>query len=160
MNENSNTDPLSTYAKANFKAEKYIYKLKSKNFTVNVLRNSTLWIFSRNEMDLVINKWVHKYIRTKKIHIDGDGNQWRPFISVNDISKIYELIIIKNHKSYICNLVSFNKIKDLASKVCKSLGVTNKIIFFNKKNVDHRNYKVSNKRFKKFLKTLNLQILI
>ena len=77
------------------------------------------------------------------------------------IFKIYKLIIIKNHKSYICNLVSFNlKIKDLASKVCKSLGVTNKIIFFNKKNVDHRNYKVSNKRFKKFLKTLNLQILI
>ena len=40
----------------------------------------------------------------------------------------------------------------MASKACKSLGVTNKIIFFNKKNVDHRNYKVSNKRFKKIFK--------
>ena len=154
VNENSNTNPLSTYAKANFKAEKYIYKLKSKNFTVNVLRNSTLFGFSPEmRLDLVINKWVHKYIRTKKIHIDGDGKQWRPFISVNDISKIYNLIIIKNHKSYICNLVSFNlRIKDLASKVCRSLGVSNKIIFFNKKNVDHRNYKVSNKRFTKIFK--------
>ena len=104
--------------------------MKSKNFTVNVLRNSPFWIFSRNEIGFSINK-CHKYIR-KKIHIDGDGNQWRPFISVNDISKIYKLIIIKiiNH---IYATVSFNlKIKDLASKFV-SLSVTNKIIFFNKK---------------------------
>ena len=154
VNENSNTNPLSTYAKANLKAEKYIYKLKSKNFTVNVLRNSTLFGFSPEmRLDLVINKWVHKFIRTNKIHIDGDGNQWRPFISVRDISKIYNLIIIKNHKSYICNLVSFNlRVKDLAFKVCKSLGASNKIVFFNKKNVDHRNYKVSNKKFKNIFK--------
>ena len=154
VNENYKKKPLSTYAKANYKAEKYIYKLKSKYFSVNILRNATLFGFSPEmRLDLVINKWIHKFIRTKKIYIDGDGSQWRPFISVIDISKIYKNIIIKNHKSYICNLVSFNlKIRDLASKICKSLGTTDNIVFFNKKNIDHRNYKVSNKTFKKIFK--------
>ncbi len=154
VNENSKKKPLSTYAKANFKAEKSIFNLKSKNFSVNILRNATLFGFSPEmRLDLVINKWVHKFIRIKKIHIDGDGSQWRPFISVIDISKIYKNIILKKHKSYICNLVSFNlKIKDLAYKVSKSLGAKEDIIDFNKKNIDHRNYKVSNKRFKKLFK--------
>ena len=55
-----------------------------------------------------------KLIKNKKIFIDGDGKQFRPFISVRDICRIYEIIIKKdNLPSFICNLVSFNStIKD------------------------------------------------
>ena len=57
-------------------------------------------------LDLVINIFVLNLKNKKKIFVDGDGNQYRPFISINDICKIYN-ILIKNNllPSFICNLV-------------------------------------------------------
>ena len=58
VNEKSITNPLSTYAKANLKAEKEIYKMKNKKFKVNILRNSTLfWFFAKLEIRLG-NKYI------------------------------------------------------------------------------------------------------
>ena len=84
--------PISTYAKANLK-QKVCYKMRDKNFKVNSLRNSTLYGFSNSmRLDLVINIFVLNILK-KEITIDGDGNQYRPFISVNDVCKIYDLLI-------------------------------------------------------------------
>ena len=89
--ENGKKKPISTYAKANLKAENYIYKLRNKSFKINSLRNSTLFGFSNSmRLDLVINIFVLNILKRKKIIIDGDGNQFRPFISVNDVCKIYD----------------------------------------------------------------------
>ena len=158
VNENSKTNPLSTYAKANLKAEKAIFKLKSKNFQVNILRNSTLFGFSQNlRLDLVINIFVNSLINTSNITVDGDGRQWRPFISLNDVCKIYEKIISKNSlPSFIVNLVAFNStIKMLAFKIVKYFGKTEKNIKFISKNKDPRNYKTSSKNLKKYIGNIN-----
>lgn len=155
VNESSKTNPISTYAKANLKSEKFIYNLRTKNFKVNILRNSTLFGFSNNlRLDLVINIFVYNIIQKKKIIIDGDGMQYRPFISINDICKIYNIIITKDLKSFLTNLVNFNlTILNLTKKICKILNVSYKDqIVFNKKNNDKRNYNVSSKNFKKIFK--------
>ncbi len=145
--------PISTYAKANLKAESFIYKMRDKNFKVNSLRNSTLFGFSNSmRLDLVINIFVLNILKKKEITIDGDGNQYRPFISVNDVCKIYDLLI-ENDKlpSFISNIVSFNsKIKDIAFKICKILKSSKKNIIFKKSFSDKRNYNVGSKNFKKF----------
>ena len=48
-------------------------------------------------------------MNNQKIIVDGDGNQWRPFISVRDICGIYHYILKKKKlSSFICNLVAFN----------------------------------------------------
>ena len=145
--------PISTYAKANLKAESFIYKMRDKNFKVNSLRNSTLYGFSNSmRLDLVINIFVLNILKKKEITIDGDGNQYRPFISVNDVCKIYDLLI-ENDKlpSFISNIVSFNsKIKDIAFKICKILKSSKKNIIFKKNFSDKRNYNVGSKNFKKF----------
>ena len=151
--EDSNKNPLSTYAKANLSAEKKIYKMRNKNFKVNVLRNATLFGFSNTlRLDLVINIFVLKLIKNKKIFIDGDGKQFRPFISVSDICRIYKIIIRKDHlPSFICNLVSFNStIKDIAAKICKILKKKKEMINFNDKFFDPRNYIVGSKIFYKY----------
>jgi len=150
--ENSKKNPLSTYAKANFIAEKEIYKLKNNLFKVNILRNATLFGFSNTmRLDLVINIFVLNLIKKKKIFIDGDGMQFRPFISVNDIIKVYKKIISNNSfPSFICNLVSFNStVNSIAYKICKILKISNKNILFNDKFFDKRNYIVGSKNFKK-----------
>ena len=151
--ENGSKKPISTYAKANLKAENFIYKMRDKNFKVNSLRNSTLYGFSNSmRLDLVINIFVLNILKKKEITIDGDGNQYRPFISVNDVCKIYDLLI-ENDKlpSFISNIVSFNsKIKDIAFKICKILKSSKKNIIFKKSFSDKRNYNVGSKNFKKF----------
>ncbi len=150
--ENGKKKPISTYAKANLKAESEIFSLKNNSFRVNALRNSTLFGFSNTmRLDLVINIFVFNLINKKQIFIDGDGKQFRPFISVNDILKIYSQIIsTHNMKSFICNLVSFNAtISDIALNICKILKVQKKLILFKGNFVDKRNYKVGSKTFKK-----------
>ena len=151
--ENGQKKPISTYAKANLKAENYIYKLKNKKFKVNSLRNSTLFGFSNSmRLDLVINIFVLNIIKKKEIIIDGDGNQFRPFISVNDVCKIYDILISKIElPSFICNIVSFNsKIRTIAYQICKILKVDRDIIKFKKNFSDKRNYNVGSKNFRKF----------
>ena len=150
--ENSKKNPLSTYAKANLAAEKAIYKLRNNFFKVNILRNATLFGFSNTmRLDLVINIFVLNLISKKKIFIDGNGMQFRPFISVNDILKVYEKIISNNSfSSFICNLVSFNStVKSIAYKICKILKINNRNILFNDKSFDKRNYIVGSKNFRK-----------
>lgn len=151
--ENGRKKPISTYAKANLKAEKNIYELKNKNFKVNCLRNATLFGFSNTmRLDLVINIWIFNLIKKKDIIIDGDGEQYRPFLSLNDVTNIYKLILKKdkNLGSFKCNLVSFNmKIKDLAKKIIKVMSNKKVNVIFNKKNKDKRNYIVGSKIFKK-----------
>ena len=150
--ENSEKNPLSTYAKANLAAEKEIYKLRNSSFKVNILRNSTLFGFSNTmRLDLVINIFALNLIKKKKIFIDGDGKQFRPFISVSDVLKIYGKIISNNSfSSFICNLVSFNStVKSIAYKTCKILKINNNNILFNDKFFDKRNYIVGSKNFKK-----------
>lgn len=154
--EKGKKNPISVYAKANFKAEKFIYKLKNKNFKVNCLRNSTLFGFSNTmRLDLVINIWVYNLLKNKNIVIDGDGKQYRPFLSLNDVANIYEFILDNHEKigSFICNLVSFNiQIKTLAKKVLKIINKKNLKIIFNDKDNDKRNYIVGSKIFKKIFK--------
>lgn len=156
VDENSKTNPISTYAKANLKAERAVYKLKDKSFLVNILRNSTLFGFSNVlRLDLVINIFVYNLINKKKIIIDGDGKQFRPFISLNDICEIYDLIVTSSKKnSFICNLVSFNStIRDIALSICKILKIKHTYITFKKKSADLRNYYVLSKNFKKIFRS-------
>lgn len=157
VDEKSITNPLSTYAKANLKAEKKIYKMRNKNFKVNILRNSTLFGFSQNlRLDLVINIFVNSYILKKRISVNGDGNQWRPFISLTDVGKIYQLLIKNdNFPSFVSNLVAFNStIRDLAFKVIKYFGGSSNQIEFITNNKDNRNYRTKSNNLKKYFKNL------
>ena len=151
--ENGKKNPISTYAKANLKAETFIFGLKKNNFKVNCLRNSTLFGFSNSmRLDLVVNVWVYNLIHNKNIIIDGDGEQYRPFLSLNDVTNVYKFILKNDKKlgSFICNLVSFNlKIKTLAHKILKIINNKNTKVIFNPENKDKRNYIVGSKNFTK-----------
>lgn len=159
--ENSVKRPVSTYAKANLSAENKIFQLRSKNFKVNILRNSTLFGFSNSmRLDLVINIYVYNLIKGKKIIVDGDGRQWRPFISVNDICKIYNYVLTKKKlPSFKCNLVAFNStVKEILNEILKVLPSSRNITIFNNKNFDKRNYKVGSKVFKKYFKNFRFTV--
>lgn len=94
VNERSQTNPLTTYAKANLSAEKEILPLADDNFCVTVLRQATVYGLSpRMRFDLAINGMVLGFYKNKKIPIMRDGTQWRPFVHVKDTSRAFITVL-------------------------------------------------------------------
>jgi len=90
INEESDLNPLTTYAKASMMAEKEILPLADKNFSATILRQATVYGFShRMRFDLAINGMTLGYYRNGKIPIMRDGKQWRPFVNVQDTSSAF-----------------------------------------------------------------------
>ncbi|WP_038056220.1 NAD-dependent epimerase/dehydratase family protein [Thermodesulfobacterium hydrogeniphilum] len=88
VDENSPVNPLTTYAKANFQAEKDIIPLADKNFTVVVLRFSTVFGYSpRMRFDLAINGMTYGAWKTGRLPLMRDGSQYRPFVHIEDVSE-------------------------------------------------------------------------
>lgn len=83
VDENSPTNPLTTYAKANEKAEKEILPLADNNFVVTVIRQGTVFGYSpRMRFDLAINGMTFGAWKTGKLPLMRDGSQYRPFIHI------------------------------------------------------------------------------
>jgi nucleoside-diphosphate-sugar epimerase len=94
LTEESAVAPVSTYAKANLKAENDVLTLASPSFAVTVLRQATVFGLSkRMRFDLVINLMTLNAVEKGKIFITGGGRQWRPVVHVQDTARAFELVL-------------------------------------------------------------------
>lgn len=83
--ETHDINPLTTYAKANGKAEDEVLPLADDDFTVVVLRQSTVFGYSpRMRFDLAINGMTYGAWKTGKLPLLRDGTQYRPMVHVRD----------------------------------------------------------------------------
>ena len=88
VDETSPTNPLTTYAKANERAEQDILPLGDDDFCVVVLRQSTLYGYSpRMRFDLAINGMTYGAWKNGVLPLMRDGSQWRPMVHVRDASR-------------------------------------------------------------------------
>ncbi len=86
--ETAPTNPLTTYAKANEKAEHDVLKLADEKFCVVVLRQATVYGHSpRMRFDLAINGMTYGAWKTGKLPLMRDGSQWRPMVHVRDTAQ-------------------------------------------------------------------------
>ncbi len=146
--ENSKTNPLTVYAKANEMAEKEILPLASSSFTATVIRQATVYGYSRRmRFDLAINGMTHGAWETRKLPLMRDGKQWRPMIHVKDTSDAM-IFLLETEASKI-NGEIFNvgsksnvyQLGDLAEKVASTVGSDIEIEWYGDK--DTRSYNVS-----------------
>ena len=156
VDETSDTNPLTTYAKANLKAEKDILSLADDRFTVVILRQATVYGLSpRMRFDLAINGMVKGFFKNGKIPILRDGTQWRPFVHVRDTSSAM-IKVLEAPKEEV-NREIFNvgsddqnyQIFDLAKRVAEAIGVPFEYEWYGLP--DHRSYRVSFKKIKEKL---------
>ena len=152
VNEYSKLNPLSEYSKSKVKGEKIVLKERNKDFIVNCLRMGTLYGPSpRMRFDLALNVMVGSAIQKNEIIING-GDQWRPFLHVDDAAEAFVRLLENknkklNGKIYNVGLNSENfQIKDLAFIVKKYIPQS-KIKFT--KNFDNRSYKANFDKIKK-----------
>ncbi|MDF1637858.1 NAD-dependent epimerase/dehydratase family protein [Alcanivorax jadensis] len=87
VDEQSATNPLTTYARANLKAEQDILPLASESFCVIVLRLATVFGYSpRMRLDLVVNAMTYNAYKHGEIIIHGGGTQYRPLVHIKDVA--------------------------------------------------------------------------
>lgn len=157
LNEESDTDPVSEYAKACLKAENEIRKISDKKFNLIILRNATVFGYSSDRMrfDLVVNLMTASSFYDKKIYILGGGQQIRPLICVDDITEYLYKISNSNNKNYnnqIFNIGKENlKVIDIAKIVKRTINNNTKLIIVPDDD-DKRNYHINFSKAEKTFK--------
>ncbi|BDR91642.1 NAD-dependent epimerase/dehydratase family protein [Vulcanisaeta souniana] len=157
--ENTEPNPLTTYAKANLLAEKDALSLASNRFTVTALRFATVYGPSiRMRFDLVINAMTLSAFTEGVIYVEGDGMQERPLVHVMDVVRAINTVL--ETPSDRVNGMVFNvgsdeqnfRVIDMARIV---QGIVGGEVRF-RGMVDARSYRVS---FKRIREVLNFSVL-
>jgi nucleoside-diphosphate-sugar epimerase len=157
LTEESQTNPLTTYSKANLLAEKEILPLADRSFSATALRQATVYGFSpRMRFDLAINGMVLGFFKNGKIPIMRDGKQWRPFIHVRDTSNAF--IRVMESDAELVNGQIFNvsndeqnvQIFDLAKFVAEAIDLPFNYEWYG--SPDTRSYRVSFEKIEKKLR--------
>jgi len=155
VDENSNLNPLTLYAKSCVEMEEHLSKFQSDSFSVLIFRHGTVFgISDKPRLDLVVQLMLKTAFLESQIYIMGGGNQFRPLISTSSISKYIELLCSKNELiSGTYNLSHFNtNMLELGHKIHEFVSQKKSVNLITlQDDNDKRNYAVNNsKLLKKF----------
>lgn len=153
VTEQDSVDPLTSYAKSKVQTEKALMEMTNDDFSPVVLRNPTVYGYSpKMRLDLVVNNLVAWVITTGKINLLSDGKAWRPLIHINDLARVFTLMI-EAKKSLVHGQI-FNVgidsqnylIIDIAQEIQRQLPKC-KIVFADQVTTDKRSYKINFHKF-------------
>jgi nucleoside-diphosphate-sugar epimerase len=94
LDEESELNPVSAYARAKIAVEQGLHELASDDFCVTILRNATAYGYSgRMRFDLVINVMTLYAWRDQRIFVLGGGRQRRPLVHVFDVARAFQRVL-------------------------------------------------------------------
>jgi dTDP-4-amino-4,6-dideoxygalactose transaminase/nucleoside-diphosphate-sugar epimerase len=94
LDELSPTNPVSTYGESKLAAEAAVLGFRGDGFEPVVARPATCFGWSaRMRFDVAINQMVASAARQGVIRVFGGGNQWRPFIHVEDCARAFVTLL-------------------------------------------------------------------
>jgi nucleoside-diphosphate-sugar epimerase len=154
--ETDSLSPQTEYAQSKVSMEKTLQNLQSDAFETVILRNSTVFgLAPRMRFDLAINVMTMRAWKERVIYVMGGGEQWRPFVHVQDVVQAMILALeapTKKVSGQIFNVGSSGnnyKIKQLAQFVVDA--IPNVKIHTIPDDADKRSYNVN---FDKILNVL------
>ncbi|MDH3232377.1 MAG: SDR family oxidoreductase [Alphaproteobacteria bacterium] len=148
VSETAPTNPLTTYAKANEKAEHGVLPLADDDFCVVVLRQATVYGYSpRMRFDLAINGMSYGAWKTGKLPLMRDGKQWRPMVHVRDTARAQMFMLeadaakVNGEIFNVGSEANVYQIGPLAETVADLVPRDVEIEWYG--DVDHRSYRVN-----------------
>ena len=146
MDEQSKTEPVSLYGKTKIDSEKVLLDARTATFHPIVLRFATVFgLAPRPRFDLVVNLLTAK-ARQEGVITIYNGEQWRPFIHVDDIAQaIVEVLYapIQNVAGEIFN-VGDDRLNFTLGQIAEKIrGHFPDTRIQEVENSDRRNYRVS-----------------
>lgn len=86
LTESDECRPQTAYARSKLRVERALHELDCSSFQTVIFRNATVFgLAPRMRFDLAINIMTLRAWRDRVIFIMGGGEQWRPFVHVNDV---------------------------------------------------------------------------
>jgi nucleoside-diphosphate-sugar epimerase len=153
LTEHDPVNPLTEYARSKVLVEDYLRNSACAEFSPVILRNATVFgLAPRMRFDLAINAMTARALLEGSIYVMGGGNQFRPFIHVEDAIKA--LVWAVNNAPDVAG-ETFNvgcqgnqmSIRTVAGRVASAFpGVKIHMI---PDNVDERSYHLSFEKMKK-----------
>lgn len=146
MDENSETGPISLYSQTKLQSEEVLLEARSKSFHPIILRFATVFgLAPRPRFDLVVNLLTAKAIQENIITI-FNGDQWRPFIHVDDVAQaVVEVLLapLESVSGEIFN-VGDDRLNFTLSQVAEKIKTRHPLTRVEHvENSDRRNYRVS-----------------
>lgn len=134
LDETTDPVPINPYAEAKLEAEQLVSEYcDGRDLQGIVLRMSTNYgTAPAVRFNLVVNKFVFRALTDRPLTVYGDGNNWRPFIHVEDAARAYRHAVVKpgNWTKQIYNVGSTEEnyriaeIADIISDEVASVNVT------------------------------------
>lgn len=161
LTEDAKKNPITSYAKTKFMAEKTLKKMANDDFEILIFRPATVFGPSpRFRSDIVVNNFVGSSIVYNTIEIHSNGKPWRPILYIDDLCKIIKKSInidisgINGHSFNVGPKNGNFTVRQLANIVSKIL--KSKVIFSKNPKLDQRTYKIS---FKKLYRVFGENII-
>jgi nucleoside-diphosphate-sugar epimerase len=148
--EESPLNPISIYGVTKVNAEKLII---SRGNSISLRLATVFGISERMRLDLLVNHFVYKALKYKKIEI-FEGDFKRNYVSVRDVARVF-LFCIENFEKLKNNIYNFgldnvNLTKiELAKKIKEQISNFDYFLNNNQQDPDKRDYIVSNKKILK-----------
>lgn len=149
--DNSEKNPVTTYARTKWEAECGIKALADDSFTVVCLRPSTVFgVSPRLRCDIVFNNFVACAYTTGKIEVHSDGSPWRPVVHIRDVCSAFIAALeapasIVQDRSYNVGIPNGNfTVRELAEAAQRA--VPGSTLTFTGGHKDPRSYRVSFQR--------------
>ena len=147
VDETSQLNPITAYAKSKVLAERDISKLSDNKFTTVIFRSATVnGLSPRLRFDLVVNNLIGTALTTGKIIVNSDGTPWRPTVHIEDDCSAFIRALeadkdLVNNKTYNVGSTEENyQIKDIANVIEKHTGCE---VEFQSQDPDSRSYRVN-----------------
>lgn len=166
VDEESNPNPLTAYAKSKILVEQELVKLASDEFSPVMFRNATAFgVSPRMRFDIVLNNFAGHAWTSKIIKLKSDGSPERPMVHILDISQAFALAlemprgVIHNQIINIGDTNQNYRVSEIAETISSVFpGCT---VTYGKNDEDERSYRVSFKKISEvmpdFKCTINLE---
>ena len=121
LRENAEAKPLNPYSKSKFKAEKLCLEYYEKyGLDVTILRLASLYGYSPGvRFNLVVNYFTLRAILGYNLTVFGKGENWRPFLHVEDAAKAFLFLMENGRSGEIYNVGGENfRIMEVADIIC------------------------------------------
>jgi nucleoside-diphosphate-sugar epimerase len=142
VTEDLDLKPISTYNRTKMIAERIFVSFSDKIKIYSIRPATVCGISPRMRLDVTVNLLTFKALKYGEMTLFG-GNQIRPNININDMSRVYEFFLEKNPKSGFYNAGFENlSIKQIAKKIQEKIPSKIKI----KKVFDERSYRQSSSK--------------
>lgn len=156
LDEASPANPVSTFGHTKHAAEERLLLQHGGSFEPVIARTATMYGWSRRmRFDLAVNQMAATALRQQRIVVRGGGNQWRPFVHVQDAAEALARLLEAEGATVSGEVFNVGaddqnlRIRDLAETVGAAIGEVS--VELAKDDDDQRNFRV---RFDKLQDTL------